>query len=112
MRLRLCACGGVVDEHGTRACARCGRGKKRPRLSSTEAGYDSTWRRLSERYRVDNPLCVQCSRQGIATAAEEVHHIVPINEAPWLRLEPSNLMALCVACHRKIDDERRRATPA
>jgi 5-methylcytosine-specific restriction endonuclease McrA len=34
-------------------------------------------------------------------AAEEVHHIVPICEAPHLRLDVKNLVALCKKCHRK-----------
>lgn len=112
MRLRLCVCGGVVDEHASRSCSKCGRGKRRPKQTTTQAGYGFDWQQLSERYRREHPLCVQCEKQGIVTAADEVHHIVPITEAPWLRLEVSNLMALCVQCHRQMDRERRSSTPA
>ena len=108
MRLKLCSCGNVVDGKSN-GCERCGRGKKRARLGTTEAGYDYDWKKLSERYRKENPLCVVCAERGIATAAEEVHHVVPITEAPWLRLAVSNLMALCVVCHRLIEEERRQA---
>jgi len=108
MRLKFCTCGNVVDRV-TNVCDRCGRGKKRARLSTTEAGYGWDWQQLSERYKKENPLCVVCAERGIATAAEEVHHVVPITEAPWLRLAVSNLMALCVPCHRSIEEERRKA---
>ena len=41
--------------------------------------YSSTqWRRTRDRYRRLNPLCAECQRQGIVTAAELVHHKVEI----------------------------------
>jgi 5-methylcytosine-specific restriction protein A len=95
-------------------CGKCGAGKRKPQQqgSTTDKGYGWDWQQLSERYRKENPLCHECHRQGTATAAREVHHIVPITEAPWLRLEWGNLMALCVECHRRLDSERRQeATP-
>lgn len=43
-----------------------------------------------------------CLENNIATPATEVHHKVSIDDAPWLRLERSNLMCLCNACHKAI----------
>jgi 5-methylcytosine-specific restriction endonuclease McrA len=106
MRLKLCPCGAVLDVRH-RECERCGRGKQRASVSTTEAGYGWDWQQLRDRFIKEHPLCVACAKRGIATAAAEVHHIVPIAEAPWLRLEWNNLMALCVPCHRAIDHERR-----
>lgn len=80
-------------------------------MTTTERGYDWQWRKLSERFRKEFPLCQECERQGRVTPCDEVHHIVPISEAPWLRLDRSNLMALCVACHDRIEAEARRDKP-
>ena len=108
MRYKLCRCGGVREDRAGSVCDKCSAGKGRP--GSTAAnGYGWDWQQISERFRKENPLCEECSKTGRATAAEEVHHIVPITEAPWLRLEWKNLMALCVDCHRRIDSERRQA---
>jgi len=74
-------------------CNQCGKTSAR--------GYDHRWRRLSERYRTIHPLCEDCDKDGLTMAAEEVHHIVPICEAPHLRLDVKNLVALCKKCHRK-----------
>jgi 5-methylcytosine-specific restriction endonuclease McrA len=106
MKLKLCPCGAVLNAKG-KECERCGRGKQVASVKTTEAGYDGAWKRLSVRFRMENPLCEQCKKRGIATEASEVHHIVPIAEAPWLRLEWNNLMSLCVPCHRAIEQARR-----
>jgi len=113
VRYKLCRCGGVKEDTKGGKCNRCSGGAKVGNDKTTASkGYGNDWRLLSERYRKQNPLCVECEKRGIATAAEEVHHIVPIEEAPWLRLEVKNLMALCVACHRAIDEARRRGQEA
>lgn len=90
---RLCRCGAIVNGR----CARCqpsthGR-------TTAQRGYDSTWRRLSERKRAIDPLCERCLNHGRTTPATEVHHIRSIATAPHLRLDPDNLMSVCSACH-------------
>lgn len=107
MRLRLCPCGVVLDAKCS-ACNKCGRGKQRQRQGTTEAGYGWDWQQLQQRFIKEHPLCAECAKQDKATAAEEVHHIIPIADAPWLRLEWNNLMSLCVPCHRSIDEARRQ----
>ena len=102
MRLKLCPCGAVMDARG-KACDKCGRGKQRASVSTTQAGYGWDWQQLRNRFIKEHPLCAECTKQNIATAAEEVHHMISIAEAPWLRLEWNNLMALCVPCHRRIE---------
>ena len=110
MRLKLCRCGGVREDRSGSVCAKCGAGKCKPKQTTHDAGYGWDWQQLSVRFRKENPLCSECERQGVATAAEEVHHKISIADAPWLRLEWSNLMALCVPCHRRIDEARRRVS--
>lgn len=84
-------------------CDRCSRSTKgsrgRDTRTTAQRGYDHAWRQLSERFRIDNPLCEDCLSRGKVTASAEVHHKVKVKDAPELRLETKNLMALCVACH-------------
>jgi 5-methylcytosine-specific restriction endonuclease McrA len=108
MRHKLCRCGGVREDRRGSVCERCGAGKRKPERSTKEYGYDHTWRVLSERKRKDDPLCEMCLKQGKAEASTEVHHIVPIDEAPWLRLEWNNLMSVCNECHKGIHVEKDR----
>jgi 5-methylcytosine-specific restriction endonuclease McrA len=107
VRYKLCRCGGVREDRSGGKCSKCGAGVKRNARTTNDNGYGWDWQQLSMRYRKDHPLCAECAKTGRAVAAEEVHHIVPIDEAPWLRLSVSNLMALCVPCHRRMDQERR-----
>lgn len=72
------------------------------RGTSTERGYDATWRKLRLWFLQRNPLCAECSKRGRIRPAAEVHHIRTIAEAPELRLDPDNLMALCKPCHSSI----------
>jgi len=102
MRYKLCKCGAVKQDYSGSICAKCGSGRKQKSRTTAEYGYDNQWRLLSEKIRQERPLCEACLRSGISTAADEVHHIIPIDEAPWLRLEPKNLLSLCTACHDKI----------
>lgn len=51
----------------------------------------------------DNFLCVECSKQGIAEAAQDVHHIKKISEHWDERLNQDNLMSVCRKCHIKLD---------
>jgi 5-methylcytosine-specific restriction protein A len=56
----------------------------------------------------DRYLCQACQRQGKATPATEVDHIVP--EAEGGTSVPSNLEAVCGPCHKaKTQQEAIRA---
>ena len=75
-----------------------------------------SWRRNAPSQRIwrvlrlrildrDNWECVQCGRKGRL----EVDHIKPLDVAPELALEESNLQCLCRGCHiRKTAGENRR----
>jgi len=78
------------------------------RDGSTLRGYDGVWRRLRRSYLASAPICVFCEEQGRIIEATEVDHIRSIREAPELRLEWTNLQALCKRCHsRKTINELR-----
>jgi 5-methylcytosine-specific restriction endonuclease McrA len=95
---KLCYCGGVIHDG---KCDRCSRGKcvKTDNRTTAQRGYDNAWRLLSERFRIDNPLCYDCLANGKVKPSTEVHHKIKIATAPERRLDPTNLMALCSACH-------------
>lgn len=71
--------------------------------------YDHTWRKLSLYFRANNPLCEECGKHGMVTAATEVHHKIPIALAPHLRLDQTNLSAVCHECHSKITRQEQLA---
>jgi 5-methylcytosine-specific restriction endonuclease McrA len=101
--MRLCRCGAIVKGK----CERCDR--RPPQEGTTsERGYDNQWRLLSERKRKHDPMCEECTRSGGTRPASEVHHVVPICDAPHLRLVWSNLMSVCGECHKKLEGAARR----
>lgn len=82
------------------------------RGSSTERGYDGTWRAYSERFRQEFPLCGDrppeapatrdslCQQSGRIEAAALVDHIVPISGPGDARFyDRANHQSLCQECH-------------
>ena len=70
------------------------------RDSDTNKRYGRAWKKLRARFLLLHPLCEQCKNEGRFTAAEEVHHVLPL--ANGGTNDESNLMALCKSCHSKI----------
>jgi hypothetical protein len=68
------------------------------RPSSTERGYDATWRKLRLVFIRQHPVC-STPRCGDMTT--DVDHVQSVEERPDLRLEWSNLRAYCHACHSR-----------
>lgn len=54
----------------------------------------------------DNYLCQPCLRNKRLTPANTVHHIVSLEEAPELALDPDNLESICPSCHNKEHPEK------
>ncbi|UED78039.1 HNH endonuclease [Brevibacillus sp. DP1.3A] len=54
----------------------------------------------------DNHLCQQCLKKNKLTAANTVHHLKPLDEAPELALDTDNLESICPACHNKEHPEK------
>ena len=67
------------------------------------------WRRFREAMRQQRPLCENCLAAGRHMETEEIHHLVSPREAPDRILDPTNVRALCTACHsRETNEEIRR----
>lgn len=67
--------------------------------SSAQRGYGGRWRKLRNLVmQRDKWLCQPCSRQGRAAPAHAVDHIIP--KAEGGTDSPSNLQAICRACHK------------
>ena len=60
----------------------------------------------------DAGLCVDCLKRGKITAAEEVHHIVPLTQDNITDLNISlgsdNLVSVCRECHKARHGARQR----
>jgi len=83
------------------------------RGSRQSRGYDAEWVHLRDDYlRSVRGRCEECRRRGYLSLAHEVDHIIPIKDEPSLRLEWSNLQALCRVHHRgwkaRIEDYARK----
>lgn len=61
--------------------------------------YNGHWKKLSEAYRRQNPLCVYCLWADRTQAAEAVDHIVPVRCLPKERWSWDNLCSTCWRCH-------------
>ena len=72
-----------------------------PRSNAASRGYDSSWTRLSRQFRAANPLCERCAAEGTTTVADLVHHKVPVEERPDLRLDWNNLESICRTHHAR-----------
>ena len=94
--MKLCRCGQIVKDR----CLKCSP-KQQNRKSTSDRGYDGQWKKLSERIRIENPLCSDCLENGFSNPATEVHHIKKITEAPDLRYDRNNLVQLCRSCHER-----------
>jgi 5-methylcytosine-specific restriction protein A len=71
------------------------------RENSNKEFYNSwPWRKLSKRYRMNHPLCVQCEAKDLVVPVKVVDHIVPMNLG-GAKLDESNLQSLCESCHNK-----------
>lgn len=69
------------------------------RGSRHERGYDSKWVKARAGYLLHHPLCAECLKQGITTAATVVDHIVPHKRDMKLFWDLTNWQSLCKACH-------------
>lgn len=96
-------CPNLADERYCAEHAKTeGKRYERERGSAAARGYDSRWRKYRLMFLAEHPLCAECERQGIVTAASDVDHIQPVNgPGDPLFWESSNHQALCHECHSK-----------
>jgi HNH endonuclease len=76
--------------------------------------YGPSWRAARRAVRLRDRVCRRCGKTPQENgAALEVHHLIAFREFGVERHgeanDPSNLIALCLVCHRKIEGTRRRA---
>lgn len=94
---RLAVEGGqYCEEHTKTERDRYNRYKRAPDINKK---YGRAWKRIRDRHVQEHPLCEECLKQGIYKPAEEVHHIVPLNDGGTHAR--SNLVSLCRSCHMK-----------
>ena len=67
--------------------------------SASARGYNSRWRRESKQFLQLHPLCAECFRNGKATPATVVDHIIPHRGDQELFWDISNWQPLCKRCH-------------
>lgn len=87
-------CGELV-QRGNR-CPSCLSKVNRARGSSTRRGYDSRWRRMSERIRRARPLC-EIRLPGCTFLATATDHIEPLADGganTWANARPA-----CTSCN-------------
>lgn len=71
------------------------------RGSRQSRGYDADWEKLRHAYMQSvKRQCEECRRRGYLCLADDVDHIVPVQDEPDLRLEWTNLQALCRVHHK------------
>ena len=71
------------------------------------AGFYSSARWKKKRENVlmrDNYLCQECRRYGKTNPAQTVHHSIPLEQRPDLKLDSKNLISLCYRCHELMHD--------
>lgn len=89
--------GRFCEEH---AKAEAKRYEKYDRNPAVRRRYGRSWKRIRDRFIAAHPLCEACKKRGKLTAAQEVHHILPLSRGGTHA--ESNLMALCKPCHSAI----------
>ena len=62
----------------------------------------SRWRRLRALKLSQDPLCQICLMKGVTRAAEQVHHLLKIDDFPEEGLNMMYLQSLCSECHDAI----------
>lgn len=72
-------------------------------LTTCQRGYDYRWKKFRKAILARDPFCVigvVCVQQrGAPVPSTCVDHIVPIERAPELRLDPANTQGSCDACN-------------
>jgi hypothetical protein len=76
------------------------RPREQGRASRHERGYDAAWDRLAKRFLRRYPFCRFSEQDGFETIlAVTVDHIIPVEDAPELRLVWGDLQSLSTKHH-------------
>ena len=71
-------------------------GDVKPVRQARNGELTGKWTRMRRLWIMMHPTCARCGNPG-----EEVHHVLPRESHPHLRYDWSNLMTLCVQCHKE-----------
>lgn len=104
--MRLCKCGAIVAER----CERCY--PSTHAKTTKERGYGHDHRTASERYRAERPICEVCLLLDMTRPSVHLHHIKKIVDAPWLRMQRSNWLAVCDEHHELVERDEAMAVRA
>lgn len=72
----------------------------KPRGTTAERGYGYAWQKFARQYLRENPLCVECLKNGRTTAATCVDHVVPF-KGNMDKFWGVDYSALCNPCHAR-----------
>jgi 5-methylcytosine-specific restriction enzyme A len=96
---------------GERFCPKHKRAERKryesTRKTAAERGYNAQWRKVRAMQLRHFPMCGCDECQGQRYAADMVHHIVPIDKNPSLRLAMSNLLSMANGCHERLHGSER-----
>ncbi len=75
--------------------------------------YGRRWRSARKAFLRDNPVCVMCQQDGIATPASVVDHMTPHKGDPGIFWDQDKWQPLCQPCHdrHKQRQEKSGKTP-
>jgi 5-methylcytosine-specific restriction protein A len=96
---------GYCEQHRPQARRQRDKALDEKRGSARRRGYDWRWERFRAWFlrQPGNQICHRCLElRGEVVKAEMVHHIEPVRERPDLRLNPSNVVPLCIRCHSEV----------
>ena len=71
------------------------------RGSARARGYDSRWEKARKVYLSNNPLCVDCLKEGRFMPAKVVDHIKPHRGNSELFWDKNNWQSLCSSHHNR-----------
>ena len=100
--LKYCAYSGCTNHvRGERYCHlhKTHVNRQYDRLHRDPKNYDHRWRKIRNLYFAKHPLCEDCLERGIHVTADEVHHVIALDDGGTHH--ENNLRSLCQSCHTK-----------
>lgn len=104
IKKRLCVdCSAIISRKAKKRCIKCHNKNQDKGLSKERTKFSASKKWAKKRiscFERDNYTCTVCGvRGGVVLNA---HHIVRYVDSKELRLELSNLVTVCVPCHKEI----------
>lgn len=116
MLKKICRCGKLIEYH-IKLCDECSSKAEEKRKQSNnyyksrvkerDGKYNkfynsSEWEKVRQVAIVrDHALCQDCLKKEEIEPYSTVHHIIPVKDNWYKRLDINNLICLCESCHQK-----------